>query len=245
LIFYCRGDLDATASALCAIWVEAGLSDPKTFDQAIFRGYSMCAYAWVEHLGIPIDLPLYRRLSAAAPALCDMIIAEHVKGFDVYEKGSFNHDKFAIWLDDRGLLAGWPRTSTDKFATSDEVFKQVTESLVDDEQLRAQVEGLAKLLANIELLEGVSSSFDATGQIVWGDDAKGLQICPDGRSRASLIPFATKTSRPAPGGRVFLFTNSHWMRFLMRPPKGRALLHFDYTAQETHIALPPAAATPP
>jgi hypothetical protein len=236
LIFYCRGDVDTTAGVLRAIWAEAGLSDPRTFDQALFRGYSMSAYAWTQYLGVRIDLPLYRRFAMAAPALCAMLIAENATQFDVHAKGSFNFDKFAIWLDDRGLLASWPRTSKGQFATSDEAFEQVIKSLEDDEQLRVQVEGLAKLLADIRLLEGIGSSFDGAGEIVWGDDAKGLHICPDGRSRASLIPFGAKTSRPTPRGRQFLFTNPHWMRFLMRPGEGRALLHFDYTAQEIHIA---------
>jgi hypothetical protein len=236
MIFYCRGDADATAGVLRAIWADTGLSDPRTFDQALFRGYSMSAYAWTQYLGIPTDLPLYRRFALAVPALCAMLIAEHAAEFDLYEGRHFNHDKFAIWLDDRELLTNWPRTSKDKFATSDEAFQQVIDGLVDNEQLQKQVEGLAKFLESIKLLEGIGSSFDKAGEIAWGDDAKGLHICPDGRSRASLIPFATKTSRPAPGGRKFLFTNSHWMRFLMRPSEGRAVLHFDYTAQEPHIA---------
>jgi DNA polymerase I-like protein with 3'-5' exonuclease and polymerase domains len=87
------------------------------------------------------------------------------------------------------------------------------------------------------LLEGIGSSFNEAGEIEWDrEKAKGLHLCPDGRSRASLIPFGTKTSRPTPPGRKFLFTNSHWMRLLMRPGPGRAIVYFDYTAQEVHIA---------
>jgi hypothetical protein len=134
LIFYCRGDVDATAGALCKIWAEAELSDPKIFAQAILRGYSMSAYAWTEYLGIPLDMPRYRRLAAAAPALCAMLIAEHADEFDVHEDGSFNHKKFETWLDTHGLLAGWPRTAKNKLATSGEAFDRVVEDLDDEKQ---------------------------------------------------------------------------------------------------------------
>ena len=66
--------------------------------------------------------------------------------------------------------------------------------------------------------------FNEAGEIEEDEDkAKGLLIGADGRNHAAVFPFGTKTSRNAPRGRAFLFTNPAWMRFLIRPEKGRAV----------------------
>jgi hypothetical protein len=86
-------------------------------------------------------------------------------------------------------------------------------------------------------LEGIGSSFNAAGGIEEDEKkAKGLRICSDSRNRAPLFPFSTKTGRNAPRGRKFLFTNPAWMRFLIRPGPGRALIYADWSAQELRIA---------
>jgi DNA polymerase I len=86
-------------------------------------------------------------------------------------------------------------------------------------------------------LEGIGTSFDAYGTIEEDQDkSKGLRITPDGYNRAPLLPFTTKTSRNAPPGRAFLFSNSAWMRGLIQPRKGRAVAYLDWKAQELRIA---------
>ena len=63
-----------------------------------------------------------------------------------------------------------------------------------------------------------------------------LAIGSDGRNRTPLKPFTTKTGRCAPSGSAYLYTQAKWLRFLARPPKGRALLIFDWKAQELGVA---------
>jgi hypothetical protein len=229
LIGYCRGDVDATAEVLRRIWGEAGLSDPRTLDQALFRGFYMAVSAWVTYVGIPINMALYRRFSLRGPALRSVFIAAHVDQFDVYENGSFNFEKFAAFLDANGLLHKWPRTPKGQLAKSGVVLKRLARE-------HDIIEKLMSFLAIVDLLEGISTSFNQTGEIEWDrDKAKGLQICPDGRSRAALFPFGTLTSRNALAGGS-LFIHPAWMRFLIKAPKGKFLLYCDWAAQELRIA---------
>ena len=48
---YYRGDVDATAEACRRVWDDAGLSDPRTLNQALIRGFYMSAAAWIRRVG--------------------------------------------------------------------------------------------------------------------------------------------------------------------------------------------------
>jgi DNA polymerase I len=58
----------------------------------------------------------------------------------------------------------------------------------------------------------------------------------DHRNRASLWAYGTKTGRNAPGASQYVFGPAKWLRFLIAPPPGRALVHRDYCQQEVRIA---------
>ena len=64
-----------------------------------------------------------------------------------------------------------------------------------------------------------------------------LPIGEDGRTRRPLRAFGTKTSRnnTAKGG-GFIFAHNSVFRHLIQPPRGRALIVVDWSAQELHIA---------
>jgi DNA polymerase-1 len=230
LIGYCRGDVDATAEAARRVWDDAGLSDPRTLNQALIRGFYMSAAAWVRRVGIPIDLPLYRRFSMNAGALRSAFIDKHADRFDVHERGSFNFVKFEAFLAREGFLAEWPRTPKGLLATSGKTLERLGGT-------RPVVGELLSFLATVDLLEGIGSSFNQAGEIE-EDESKsgGLLINANHRNHAAVFPFGAKTSRNAPRGRAFLFTNPHWMRFLIRPEKGRAIAYLDWIAQELRIA---------
>ena len=235
LIAYCRGDVDATAEVFRRVWEDAALSDQRTLNQALIRGFYMSAAAWVQYIGTPIDLPLYRRLSMNAGALRSAIIAKHADRFDVYERGRFNFVKFETFLAQEGFLAEWPRTAKGRLATSGKILKRVAET-------HPIVGEFLRFLEAVDLMEGIGSSFNEAGEIETGrdengdDKAKGLRVSASGRNRAPLLPFGAKTSRNTPPGRAYLFTNPKWMRFLIRPGKGRAIAAIDWRAQEIRIA---------
>jgi DNA polymerase-1 len=230
LIAYCRGDVDATAGVLLALWEEAGLSNPRTLNQALIRGFYMSAAAWVQYVGTPIDLPLYRRFSMNAVALRSAVIEKHADRFDVYARGHFSFDKYASFIAREGLLGVWPRTPKGRLATSGRALENFSESY-------PIVGEFLLFSATIDMLEGIGSSFNEAGEIEEDEDkAKGLRINADSRNHAAMFPFGAKTSRNAPRGRAFLFTNPVWMRSLIRPEKGRAIAFIDWVAQELRIA---------
>jgi hypothetical protein len=227
MIEYCRGDVDATAEVTRRISEEGELSDPLTLEQALIRGFYMAAAAWVTHTGLPIDMPLYWRLSVNASALRSAYIAAHNDRYPVFKADKFNLEKFDAFLEAKGWLATWPRTPTGKPLTNRKILERMAHKEVD---------ALLEFLATVDLLERIGSTFDENGEIEEDSDkAKGIQLCPDGRIRASLFPFGTKTSRNAVGPKA-LFQNPAWMRFLIRPEPGRAVVYLDYITQEPRIA---------
>lgn len=58
----------------------------------------------------------------------------------------------------------------------------------------------------------------------------------DGRNRAWIKPFGTVTGRNNPRAKEFILSRPHWVRNLIAPPKGRALVHADIVAAEAGIA---------
>jgi hypothetical protein len=193
LVEYCSGDVVATAEVFRRVWEDAGLSDPQTLNQALIRGFYMSAAAWVQYIGTPIDLPLYRRLSMNAAALRAAIIAKNADRFDVYEKGRFNLKKYEAFLGGEQLLAGWPRTGKGQLARSGKVLERIAET-------HTIIGDFLRFLAAVDLMEGIGSSFNEVGEIETGrekngdDKAKGLRISKSGRNRAPLLPFGAKTS---------------------------------------------------
>ena len=63
-----------------------------------------------------------------------------------------------------------------------------------------------------------------------------LAVGRDHRNRAPLWAYGTKTARNAPGASQYVFGPAKWLRFLITPPPGRALVHRDYRQQEVRIA---------
>jgi DNA polymerase I-like protein with 3'-5' exonuclease and polymerase domains len=63
-----------------------------------------------------------------------------------------------------------------------------------------------------------------------------LQVGQDGRNRALLSPFGSKTGRNQPSSSKFVFGNATWLRFFIRPPPGTAMSYNDYSQQEIAIA---------
>ena len=178
----------------------------------------------------PINLPLYRRLSMNATAIRLTFIASRGERFDVHERGHFSFEKYAAFLAREGLLDGWPRTAKGRLAISGKHSRNSLRSIQSSANSPAD-------LSTIDLLESIGTSFDADGAIEEDQDkSKGLRICPDGYNRAPLLPFTTKTSRNAPPGRAFLFTNSSWMRPPIYPREDRAVAYLDWKAQELRIA---------
>jgi DNA polymerase I len=215
LVRYCRdADVDLTVRVLAAMWDASGLSDRRTFHQALIRGRFMAAAARCYVTGIPLDMSSTKFLIRHAGEARLGLIASKAGVFPVYRSdGSFSHKLFAELLRGHHQLARWPRTPTGNLSTSDAAFEMMSEIWPLGEELN-RFRGLLDQLR----------TFD-------------LPIGNDGRARAQLRAFGTKTSRnnTAKGGE-FIFARNAVFRHLIQPPRGRALILVDYSAQELHIA---------
>ena len=66
--------------------------------------------------------------------------------------------------------------------------------------------------------------------------AAGLSVGSDGRNRALLSAFGSRTGRNQPSSTKFIFGPSVWLRGLIKPDRGMALAYIDWSSQEFGIA---------
>ncbi len=178
--------------------------------RALWRGRFMKAVAIMEHRGIPIDMPAFTALSQNWQLVQDRQIDEVNRDYGVYDEGSFREHRFAEYLARAGIAL--PRLSSGRLDLREDTFRTMARRHPRLEPLRQ----LRITLAQMRL--------------------SSLEVGHDGRNRTSLSPFRSRTSRCQPSNAKFIFGPAAWMRNLIRPEAGRALLHFDWSQQEFGIA---------
>jgi DNA polymerase I len=212
LIRYCSTDVDTNADLILAMLPEI-LARENGLALALVRGTYMVALAYVDHVGVPFDCDLFGELQTHWTSIKRRLIDEIDAGrTDCYVDGMFNRKRFAALLERLGLLETWPKSEKLGWPTTEEeVFRD-----------RAHANPVLGPLFELHYTLNRLRKLD-------------LPIGPDGRHRAkSLHPFGTNTGRNAPRG--FAFAPAVWVRHLIRPGPGRAIVYTDYSAQEIHIA---------
>jgi DNA polymerase I len=205
LLDYCAGDVAGT-EALFHYMIERTQID---WPRALWRGRYTVAAARSERLGIPIDMPLFRRLTENWSAIKHELI---VGTFDVFdERDAFKTDKFV-----RNVIIPlglpWPKLPSGAFELDNDTF--------DD---------MARFHPELRPLYEIRSSL---GKL----RLTGLGIGPDGRNRCMLSIFQTVTGRNAPSNSAFIYGPARWMRSLIKPEPGFALASVDWRTQEVAIA---------
>jgi DNA polymerase I-like protein with 3'-5' exonuclease and polymerase domains len=178
--------------------------------RALLRGRYMASVARMERCGVPMDKPLLRRLETHRHALQDRLIADVDQAFGVYEGRSFKRKRFEGYLRREGIV--WPRTEKGRVSLSKDTFKDMSKLHPKIEPLRQLRKTLATLTKNK------------------------LAVGADGRNRAMLSPFRSKTGRNQPSNSKFIFGQPAWMRSLIKPEKDRAVAYIDWSQQEFGIA---------
>jgi DNA polymerase I len=189
---------------------------PKTpsFPHALFRGQYDWPLACQERRGVPIDLISLDRIRANWDAV-QVELVEAIDGeFGVYEvvggKPHFREKRFEAYLRRNGIP--WPRRvdgGLDKRAGTFSDMAKAYPRLGPLKELRAT---LSELRLNK------------------------LAVGRDGRNRTLLGPYGTKTGRNAPSNSKYVFGPAKWIRSLVAPPFGLALVHRDFPQQEVRIA---------
>ncbi len=206
LIDYCETDVIALGKLLPRMLSQIDMR------QALFRGRYVSAVGAIERAGIPIDHDLANRLQVNWEGIVTELIEVGRRQFDVIGRRDIDHAKFANWVEGRGLY-DWPQTPTGQYAT-------------DSDTLNEWGRRLPEVLALKEYIYAVRNS-KLFSQ---------LQIGADGRNRFLLSPFAGKTGRNQPSNTKSVFGPATWVRFLIKPPPGRALIYADWSGQEYGIA---------
>jgi DNA polymerase-1 len=180
--------------------------------RALVRGRYMHTITKVEFVGVPLDMDLHHKLQINWKRIRTALIDRFDSEFGFYnEKGVFKMKRFEDYLLQNDIK--WPRIIE-------------TGSLKMDEQtFRDQ----CKVYPHLEPIRQLR---DILGQM----RLNGLEIGPNGRNCTSLGPFGSKTSRNQPSSKKFIFGSAAWLRRLVRPEPGKALVYLDYEQQEFGIA---------
>lgn len=206
ILSHCQSDVVALGELLGAMVPHLNLHE------ALFRGRYMSALASVERLGIPLDLPLVEQLQVNWDAILHELIAPGDGNMDIFHHRDVSQSKLAMWLTDHGVK-DWPQTSAGLLSTSQETLKEMSIAYP----------------ATASLRELITTARDAKL-------FRGLAISPDGRNRYGSAPFATKTGRNASSSAKCILLKPAWVRNLIKPPPGYALLYADWISQEYGIA---------
>jgi hypothetical protein len=230
LMDYCQSDVDALVRLLPVMLPV--LDVPR----ALLRGRYMAAAARMEFNGVPIDtdtLAVLRdnwnrikgRLIGAVDADYGVFVrggerpadpeAEQAAGppggGETFGPARFSSARWALYLTRRGIP--WPRLASGALALDDDTFREMAKLYP------AEVGPIRELR-------------HALGQLRLNE----LAVGRDGRNRCLLSAFASKTGRNQPSNSKFIFGPSTWLRSLIRPAPGRAVVYCDYAAQEYGIA---------
>jgi DNA polymerase-1 len=209
ILDYCQSDVDALARLFPTL-IETWIKDELRLGQALLRGRYMAAVACIEHIGIPLDVDMVTKLRDRWHDIKTGLIAGIDEGYGVFEGGSFKESRFETYLTREGIP--WPRLPSGRLA-------------LDRDTFRTQKNSHPKLTALYELRVALDEL-----------RLNALGVGKDGRNRAMLSPFRSKTSRNQPSTSKFIFGSSAWVRGFIRPAPGFSIAYIDWKSQEIAVA---------
>ncbi|MGH9542794.1 MAG: DNA polymerase [Terriglobales bacterium] len=208
MLAYCESDVAALADLLPQMLPEL---ETLPESQVLLRGEYATRVAQMEHLGVPINQDLYRKLDARWAEIRPRVIAAKDKYGLFAHDGRFQSAAFERIVIERGAVDIWPRTPTGQLARNDDALRWAA-------NLFPWAEGVRACLATANSLARL-----------------GIPCAEDGRSRCAIRPYASKTGRNQPKG-GFIFAKPSFTRPLVRPRAGWALAYLDWCQQEHGIA---------
>jgi DNA polymerase-1 len=209
ILMYCEDDVRALARLVRYI-----VPTVRSLPHAMARVNFMWAVAQQERRGVPLDQPLLARVNAQWSAIQNDLVAKLDRPFGVYEiedgKPHWRKQRFADYV--RRNRMSWPTYEDGSLDETDQTFREMEGRYPQIGDLRELRYSLSKLRLNA------------------------LSIGSDGRNRALLGPYGSKTGRNQPSNSKYVFGPAKWIRFFITPPPGRVLIHRDYAQQEPQIA---------
>jgi hypothetical protein len=209
IIAYCRNDVEALVRLVPHI-----VPTIRSLPHVHFRGQFQWATAQQERRGVPTDLTLLDPIRAHWDDMRVDLVTEMDRPFGCYEiangEAHWRKERFAAFVQRNRLP--WPAHPSGALDTSIEAFEEMVVG-------RSWLEPLRELRSTISKLK-----------------LNQLEIGRDGRNRTLLSAYGSKTGRSQPSTTKYIFGPAKWLRFLIAPPPGLALVHRDYCQQEIQIA---------
>ena len=174
------------------------------------RGRFMSAVARMEWAGVPIDTETLSRLRAGWESIQDRLIQSVDSRFGVFDGRTFEAGRWAGWLARSGI--SWPRHESGALMLDDDTFREMARAYPDVALMRE----LRVSLSQLRLED--------------------LAVGSDGRNRVLLSPFGASSGRNTPSNSKFIFGPSTWLRGLIKPEPGMAVVYVDWSQQEFGIA---------
>ena len=209
ILDYCASDVYALQGLLPKLVAQLD-TRAHWLEHALLRGRYMRAVARMEHTGIPVDKPLFERLSTHWDQIKLALIDGIRQEYPFYEGASLKQAKFAIWLQHKGIP--WPRTESGHLMLTEDAFRK--QALAHP--ILGPVREVQNNLAKLRITD--------------------MAIGADGRNRTLLSPFRARTGRNQPAASKFIFAPSVWLRRMIQPAPGRALAYIDFGSQEIGVA---------
>ena len=207
ILEYCEDDVRNLARLLAHLAPTI-----RSLPHAMARTKFAWALAQQERRGVPIDPFLYQLRERWDPMQVDLVT--EMDQFGIYEikdgKPHWRKERFVGVVRQNGW--SWPVLPSGALDETDQTFREMEGKYPQVGPLRELRYSLSKLKLN------------------------DLAVGHDGRNRAILGPYGTKTARNAPSNSKFIFGPAKWIRFLIKPQPGRVLIHRDYKQQEPQIA---------
>ena len=214
IISYCEEDVNNTTNLFLKQLEKLDLQQRDDFEilsQAIFHGRSMGLCAKIERNGIPVDHELFREFENNFGNIRDLEIKEANKKFDLFIKGTFNHNKFAELIKRLGLESRWPKTDLGKYKTDDKTIYRFSSTVKEMAELRNHL-----FIINARKLNG-------------------YQLGKDNRSRTSLKLYGQITGRTNVSTARNPFGAPRFARTFIHPSKKQVLVYADFKSQEPCI----------
>jgi DNA polymerase I len=174
--------------------------------RALIRGLYMNCAASIEACGVPVDVNLIRRLAEVR----DDIVLSLKASSEFYQHGHLSLERVGDHI--RRQHAQWPLTPTGK--------------------LKLDVDTLDTYAPHDPAISSFKRLQETLGQL----RGEGVHAGSDGRSRALLWAFSSKTGRNQPSTAKFIFAATKWNRHAIQPADGHSLAYLDFVAQELGIA---------
>jgi DNA polymerase I len=209
ILSYCEHDVGALARLVVHI-----IPTIRSLPHALFRAKYQWTMACQERRGVPIDRPMLSRITNRWNAMQTDLVAEMDRPFGCYEvvegKAHWRKERFKTYV--RRKRMSWPINESGALDETDQTFREMA--------------GRYPFIGPLRELRYSSSKLRLND----------LFVGSDGRNRVLLGAFGSETARNQPSNSKYIFGPAKWLRFLITPPTGLALIHRDFCQQEIRIA---------